>query len=70
MEKLAIIRMYKGSPSQSQKLCIAWCIDSLAQRASTDVLGIVLGSGETEMNNTLLGVGERNSRSSPLGEGG
>lgn len=54
MEKLAIIRMYKGSPSQSQKLCIAWCIDSLAQRASTDVLDIVLGSGETEMNNTLL----------------
>lgn len=49
--------MYKGSPSQSQKLCIAWCIDSLAQRASTDVLGIVLGSGETEMNNTLLGGG-------------
>lgn len=47
--------MYKGSPSQSQKLCIAWCIDSLAQRASTSVLGVVLGSGETQMNNTLCG---------------
>lgn len=54
MEKLAT-RMYKGSLSQSQKLCIAWCVDSLAQWASTDVLGIVLGSGETEMNNTLCG---------------
>lgn len=47
--------MYKGSPSQTQKLYIAWCIDRLAQWASADVLGIVLDSEETEMNNTLCG---------------